>query len=144
VEENAIGEVVLGCAIKVHKALGPGLLEAAYEACLAYELGKAGLNYQRQIALPVFYDDQKIDIGYRLDLLVERRVIVEIKAVEKFAEVHRAQLLSYLKLGDYRLGYLLNFNVARMTEGISRLVNNLLPLRPQRSFALSALNLIPH
>jgi GxxExxY protein len=125
VEENAIGDVVLGCAIKVHKVLGPGLLEGAYEACLAHEIDKAGLSYQRQIALPVFYDDQKIDLGYRLDLLVEGRVVVEVKAIEKLADIHRAQLLSYLRLGSYRLGYVLNFNVLSMKDGIGRLVNNL-------------------
>ena len=124
-EENAIGDVVLGCAIKVHKVLGPGLLEGAYEACLAHEIDKAGLSYQRQIALPVFYDDQKIDLGYRLDLLVEGRVVVEVKAIEKLADIHRAQLLSYLRLDSYRLGYVLNFNVLRMKDGIGRLVNNL-------------------
>jgi len=125
VDENAIGEVVLGCAIKVHKALGPGLLESAYETCLAHEIGKTGLTYQRQIVLPVFYDEQRIDIGYRLDLLVEGRVVVEVKTVDKLIDIHRAQLLSYLKLGDYRLGYLLNFNVPVLKEGIVRMVNNL-------------------
>ena len=124
-EENAIGEVVLGCAIKVHRALGPGLLEGAYETCLAHEIGKAGLSYQQQIVLPVFYDNQRIDIGYRLDLLIEGRVIVEVKTVDKLIDIHRAQLLSYLKLGDYRLGYLLNFNVATLKEGIVHMVNNL-------------------
>jgi GxxExxY protein len=125
VDENNIGEIVLGRAIKVHIALGPGLLENAYEACLAHEFAKAGLSYQRQIGLPVFYDDQTIDVGYRLDLLVEGRVVVEVKAVDKLAEIHRAQLLSYLKLGGYRLGYLLNFNVPRMKDGIVRMVSNL-------------------
>jgi GxxExxY protein len=125
VDENAVGEIVLGCAIKVHKALGPGLLEGAYEACLAHEITKAGLTCQRQIVLPVFYDDQKIDLGYRLDLLVEGGVVVEIKAIEKLADIHRAQLLSYLRLGGYRLGYVLNFNVLRLKDGIGRLVNNL-------------------
>ncbi len=124
-DENAVGEVILGCAIRIHIALGPGLLESAYEACLAHELGKAGLNYQRQLVLPLLYDGQTIDAGYRLDLLVENIVGVEIKAIEKFADVHRAQLLSYLKLGGYHLGYLLNFNVPKMKEGIVRLVNNL-------------------
>ncbi len=124
-EENAIGDVVLGCAIKVHKVLGPGLLEGAYEACLAHEIGKADLSYQRQIVLPVSYDDQKIDLGYRLDLLAEGRVVIEVKAIEKLADIHRAQLLSYLRLGNYRLGYVLNFNVLRMKDGIGRLVNNL-------------------
>ena len=124
-DENAIGDVVLGCAIKVHKVLGPGLLEGAYEACLAHEIAKTGLDCQRQIALPVIYDDQRIDLAYRLDLLVEERVVVEVKAIDKLAEIHRAQLLSYLRLGGYRLGYVLNFNVLRMKDGIGRLVNNL-------------------
>jgi GxxExxY protein len=125
VDENTVGDVILGCAIQVHRVLGPGLLEGAYEACLAHEMGKARLSYQRQHVLPVHYDDQKIDLGYRLDLLVERCVVVEIKAVEKLADIHRAQLLSYLRLGGYRLGYVLNFNVLRMKDGISRVVNNL-------------------
>ncbi len=124
-DENNIGEIVLGRAIKAPIALGPGLLENAYEACLAHEFAKAGLSYQRQIGLPVVYDGQKIDVGYRLDLLVEGRVVVEVKAVDKLAEIHRARLLSYLKLGGYRLGYPLNFNVPRMKDGIIRMVNNL-------------------
>lgn len=124
-DENRIGEFILGCALTVHKALGPGLLESAYEACLAHEFDKAGLAYKRQVALPVFYDGQRIDAGYRLDLLVEARVVVEVKAIEQIAEIHRAQLLSYLKLGGHRLGYLLNFNVSRMKDGICRLVNGL-------------------
>ena len=124
-DENAFGEVVLGCAIKVHRTLGPGLLEGAYESGLAHEIVKSGLNLQRQIALPVFYDDQRIDLGYRLDLLVEKRLVVEVKAIDELAEIHRAQLLSYLKLGGYRLGYLLNFNVLTMKDGIIRQVNGL-------------------
>jgi GxxExxY protein len=124
-DENRIGETVLGCALKVHTALGPGLLESAYEACLARECEKAGLSHKRQIMLPVVYDGEQIDAGYRLDLLVEGRVIVEVKAVQHLAEIHQAQLLSYLKLGGYRLGYLLNFNVRRMKDGIWRLVNGL-------------------
>lgn len=122
-EDNELGERILGCALTVHKALGPGLLESAYETCLAHELGKAGLDYERQLTLPVVYDGLLIDAGYRLDLLVGRRVVVEVKAIEKLADVHRAQLLSYLKLGGFRLGYLLNFNVALMKSGIVRLLN---------------------
>jgi GxxExxY protein len=125
VEENAIGDVILDCAIKVHKTLGPGLLDGAYEACLAHEIGKADLSCQRQVVLPVFYDDQKIKLGYRLDLLVEGRVVVQVEAIEQLTDIHRAQLLSYLKLGNYRLGYVLNFNVLRMKDGIGRLVNDL-------------------
>ena len=123
--ENEIGEIVLGCAIKVHTALGPGLLESTYEVCLAYELGKAGVKAERQIALPVIYDEVRLDAGYRLDLLVEDMVIVELKVIEKLLPVHTAQLLSYLKISNRKLGYLPNFNVPQMRQGIKRVVNNL-------------------
>jgi GxxExxY protein len=125
VDENQIGEQVLDCAFKVHKALGAGLLESAYETCLAHELGKLGLAFQRQVSLPLSYDGIEIETAYRLDLLVENLVVVEVKAVDALASVHRAQLLSYLRLGGYRLGYLLNFNVPLMREGIHRLANGL-------------------
>jgi GxxExxY protein len=123
VQDSEVGELVLGYALKVHKALGPGLLESDYETCLAHEIGKAGLEYERQLALPVVYDGQRIDPGYRIDLLVANRVVIEVKSVDKIVDVHRAQLLSYLKLGGFRVGYLLNFNVALMKSGIVRLVN---------------------
>ena len=123
--ENEIGEIVLGCAIKVHTALGPGLLESTYEVCLAYELSKAGVKAERQIALPVIYDEVRLDAGYRLDLLVEDIVIVELKVIEKLLPIHTAQLLSYLKISKRKLGYLLNFNVPQMRQGIKRVVNNL-------------------
>jgi GxxExxY protein len=125
VGENEIGEKVLGCALTVHRALGPGLLESAYEACLAHELRKAGLDHQRQLTLPLVYDGEVIDTGYRLDLLVAGLVVIEVKAVDLLMEVHRAQLLSYLKLGGFRLGYILNFNVTLMRNGIVRTVNGL-------------------
>jgi GxxExxY protein len=125
VRENEIGERVLGCALKVHRALGPGLLENAYEACLSYELANAGIEHQRQLALPVVYDGTQIDLGYRLDLLVEGKVVVEVKAIDQLTPVHRAQLLSYLKLGRHKLGYLLNFNVRMLNHGICRLANGL-------------------
>jgi len=125
VNENQIGKAILGCAIKVHTVLGPGLLESAYEACLAKELDNAGLAYQRQLILPIVYEGLKIDAGYRLDLLVQNLVVVEVKAIDKLIDIHRAQLLSYLKLGGYRLGYLLNFNVTKMRDGMVRLVNGL-------------------
>ncbi len=124
-DENEIGKLVLGCALTVHRALGPGLLESVYEACLAHELGKAGLDFDRQLSLPVTYDGLTMDMAYRLDLLVLRRVVVEIKAVETIAAVHKAQVLSYLRLGGFRLGYLLNFNVALMKDGIHRIANGL-------------------
>jgi GxxExxY protein len=125
VEENEIGQRVLGLAIKVHKALGPGLLESAYETCLAYELAEAELSFERQLVLPLHYAGIVIEQGYRLDLLVMRKVVLEIKTVDKLVDVHRAQLLSYLKLGGYRLGYLLNFNVSAMRDGIIHMANGL-------------------
>jgi GxxExxY protein len=125
VDENEIGEKLLGCAVTVHRALGPGLLESAYEACLAHELRRIGLEYQRQLTLPLVYDGEVIETGYRLDLLVANLVVVEIKAVDLLVDVHRAQLLSYLKLGGFRLGYLLNFNVPLMKNGITRMANGL-------------------
>ncbi len=124
-DENKLGEFILGCALKVHRTLGPGLLEGAYETCLAHEIEKGGFAAKRQLVMPMTYDGLAVDIGYRLDLLVEDRIVIEVKAVERLADVHRAQLLSYLKLGGFRLGYLLNFNVALMKDGIIRLANGL-------------------
>jgi GxxExxY protein len=125
VETEAVGRLVLSCAMKVHSALGCGLLESAYETCLAYELAKEDMAVARQVALPIVYQGVRLDAGYRLDLLVGDSVIVEVKAVEKFAPVHTAQLLSYLKLSGHKLGFLLNFNVVHMRDGIKRIVNNL-------------------
>ena len=125
--ENDIGTAIIGAAIKVHSVVGPGLLESAYEACLVYELEKQRLRTRRQIAIPIRYEDLSIDNGYRVDLLVEDRVVVELKAVENVLPVHRAQLLSYLRLGGFRLGYLLNFHVPHMRDGIVRLVNGVQP-----------------
>ena len=122
---NEIGDAIIASALKVHTALGPGLLERAYETCLLYELQKRGLPVQQQVLIPVRYEDFTIDNGYRVDLLVADRVVVELKALEAILPVHRAQLLSYLRLGGFKLGYLLNFNVARMRDGIVRLVNGL-------------------
>ncbi len=123
--ENEIGDTLLGAAIKVHSALGPGLLESAYETCLVHEIGQRGLKVRRQVALPLIYDGIKLDAGYRLDLLINDKVIVELKSVEKFLPLHTAQLLSYLKLSGLKLGYLLNFNVAHMRDGIKRIVNGM-------------------
>ena len=123
--ENEIGEAIIASAMKVHTALGPGLLESAYETCLLYELEKRGLPVHRQVLIPLQYEDLTINNGYRIDLLVGDRVVVELKAIEAILPVHRAQLLSYLRLGGFKLGYLLNFNVARMRDGIVRLVNGL-------------------
>ena len=122
---NEVSGQVVDAAMKVHTALGPGLLESAYEACLFHELGKRGLKVSSQAVLPVIYDGVKIDVGYRIDLLVADMVIVELKAVEKLMPIHDAQLLSYLRLGGYKLGLLINFNVLHLKDGIKRMVNNL-------------------
>ena len=131
--ENDIGTAIIGAAMKVHSVVGPGLLESAYEACIVYELEKLRLRIRKQIAIPIRYEDLSIENGYRVDLLVEDRVVIELKAVESVLPVHRAQLLSYLRLGGFRLGYLLNFHVPHMRDGIVRLVNS-----PQSSSASSA------
>ena len=120
---NDLSGQVIGAAIKVHSALGPGILESAYEACLEYELKQRRISIESQVALPIIYDGKKIDAGYRIDLLVENSLIVELKAVEKINNIHKTQLLSYLKLSDLRLGLLINFNVTRLKEGIHRIVN---------------------
>lgn len=124
-DENPISNKIIGAAIEVHKNLGPGLLESTYEHCLSYELREMGLAIQRQKDLPVIYKGNLIDCGYRLDLLVENKVIIEIKAEKSLLPVHEAQLLTYLKLTQLKLGLLLNFNVVMMKNGIKRIVNNL-------------------
>ena len=123
--EEEIGHTIIGAAIKVHSAVGPGLLESAYETCLVYELEKQKLTVTRQVLIPIRYEDLTVDNGYRIDLLVGERVVVELKAVETILPVHRAQLLSYLWLGGFKLGYLLNFHVVHMRDGIARIVNRL-------------------
>jgi GxxExxY protein len=123
--ENEIGTAIIGAAINVHSIVGPGLLESAYEACLVYELEKLGMSVQRQSALPVRYKDLIVDIAYRADLIVENLVVVELKTVEAILPVHRSPLLSYLRLGGFKLGYLLNFHVAQMRDGIVRMANGL-------------------
>jgi GxxExxY protein len=122
---NRITEQIIGAAIEVHRALGPGLLESAYEACLAFEIAQRGLKVERQKPLPLVYKQVELDCGYRLDLFVEESVIVEIKAVDQLAPIHQAQLLSYLKLSDCKVGLLINFNVKLLKNGIRRVVNNL-------------------
>lgn len=123
--ENELSKIVVSCAYKVHKSLGPGLLESAYEECLFYELNKTGLKIEKQKALPLVYEEIKLEIGYRIDLIIESKLIVEIKSVESLNDVHFAQLLTYLKLTDSRLGLLINFNVALIKNGIKRIANNL-------------------
>src|SRR5262249_7368366 len=125
VTEEEVGHSIIGAAIKVHSVVGPGLFESASETCLVYELEKLELPVRRQGLIPIRYEELTIDNGYRIDLLVEDRVVVELKAVEAILAVHRAQLLSYLRLGGFKLGYLLNFHVAHMRNGIVRIVNGL-------------------
>jgi GxxExxY protein len=121
-ELNDVTRTIVLSAIKVHTTIGPGLLESAYEACLTYELAKTGLEVQRQIPIPLIYDGIDMGIGYRLDLLVAKIAIVEVKAVENILPIHRAQVLSYLRPTKIRVGLLLNFNVRRMVDGINRLI----------------------
>jgi GxxExxY protein len=123
--ENELSKIVFDCALKVHQSLGPGLLESAYEECLFYELKKSNLNVQKQKALPLVYKEVKLDVGYRIDIIIENKLILEIKSVEALNEVHFAQLLTYLKLTDCKLGLLINFNVALIKNGIKQVVNNL-------------------
>jgi GxxExxY protein len=123
--ENELSEKIIGCAIEVHKSLGPGLLESAYLECLLYELQKAGFKVEKQKALPLIYKEVKLDAGYRLDLIVENKVIIEVKSVEALNDVHVAQVLTYLKLSGCKLGLLMNFNVLRLIDGLKRLVNKL-------------------
>jgi GxxExxY protein len=119
-EINEITQKVIGCAIEVHKHLGPGLLESAYEECLAYELTKEGLGIRRQQATPVIYKDTKLDCGYRIDILVENQVIIELKVVDEIHPVHEAQILTYMKFSNKSLGLLINFNVTLLKNGIRR------------------------
>ena len=121
--ENQLTEKIIGCAIEVHKALGPGLLESAYEECLCYELAQQGFFVSRQVPLPVVYKGIKLDCGYRIDVLVNDLVIIELKTVERILPIHEAQLLTYLKLYHRPLGLLMNFNMPALKDGIKRLVN---------------------
>ncbi len=123
--ENDISYKIIGCAIDLHKALGPGLLESVYETTLAYDLREIGLSIQTQVPMPLIYKEVKQDVGYRLDIVVEKKVVVEIKSVENLAPVHFAQTLTYLKLSGLKLGLLINFNTKTLKEGIHRIVNNL-------------------
>ncbi|RZK06161.1 MAG: GxxExxY protein [Flavobacterium sp.] len=123
--ENELSKIVFDCALKVHQNLGPGLLESAYEECLFYELKKTGLLVEKQKALPLRYEEIHLDIGYRIDMIIENKLILEIKSVEALNDVHFAQLLTYLKLTNCKLGLLINFNVILIKNGIRRIVNNL-------------------
>lgn len=122
---NQISGSIVDAAFKVHNTLGPGLLESAYEACLAHELKKLGLRVASQVSLPVVYDGVAIEAGYRIDMIVQDSVVVELKAIEKILPIHQAQLLTYLKLSGIKVGLLINFNEVLLKQGINRLVNNL-------------------
>ena len=121
--ENDLSNKIIGCAIEVHKQLGPGLLESAYQECLLFELKQAGLEVQKEKPMPIIYKEVKLDHGYRIDLLIEEKVVIEIKTVEVLNDVHTAQVLTYLKLGNYKLGLLLNFHVSVLKNGIKRVIN---------------------
>jgi len=123
--ENQVAKEIVDASLKVHRQLGPGLLESAYEECLRYELIQRDLYVERQKALPLVYEEVKLEVGYRVDLLVDKKVIIEIKAVEALNDVHLAQILTYLKLSNCKLGLLINFNVALIKNGIRRVVNKL-------------------
>jgi GxxExxY protein len=120
--ENELSKLIIGKAIEIHKVLGPGLLESAYKECLYYELISSGLKVEKEKALPIVYKDIKLDQGYRIDLLVENKVVIELKTVEVFTDVHMAQVLTYLKFGNFKLGLLLNFNVTLLKNGLKRFV----------------------
>jgi GxxExxY protein len=117
---NDLTSVIIGCAINVHRILGPGLLESAYEECLAFELNEAGLLFERQKPVPVVFKEIKLECGYRIDILVEKSVIIELKSVDQLAPIHEAQILTYLKLSGKRIGLLINFNVTILKNGIKR------------------------
>ena len=121
--ENQVTEKIIGCAIEIHKTLGPGLLESAYEECLCFELSQCGLSFRRQLPLPLKYKGVKLDCGYMMDLVVEDLIVVELKTVEKLPPIHEAQLLTYLKLYRRSVGLLINFNVPVLITGIKRIVN---------------------
>ena len=122
-KEN-ITEIIIGAAIDVHRTLGPGLLESAYQECLLFELKSKGLSVQKQLALPIIYKSVKLDHGYRIDLLVENKVVIELKTVESFTDVHEAQILTYMKLGNYPLGLLINFHTKLLKNGLRRFINS--------------------
>lgn len=121
--ENELSKIVFDCALKIHRVLGPGLLESAYEECLFYELKKQGLYVEKQKPLPLIYEEVKLEVGYRVDIMVENKLIVEVKSVEALNDVHLAQVLTYLKLSDCKLGLLINFNVTLIKNGIKRVIN---------------------
>ena len=121
--ENQISKIVIGLAIEVHKALGPGLLESAYQECLFYKIKQAGLVVQKEKPMPLIFEEVKLECGYRIDLLIENKLVIELKSVESLNDVHLAQTLTYMKLGNYKLGLLINFNVSLLSKGVKRVIN---------------------
>jgi GxxExxY protein len=121
--DNEITEKIIGAAIEVHRTLGPGLLESAYQECLIYELKSLGLKVKKELILPIIYKDLILEHGYRIDLLIENKIVLELKTVDKFTEVHSAQILTYMKLGNYPLGLLINFKTKLLKNGIKRFIN---------------------
>ncbi|NUN24325.1 MAG: GxxExxY protein [Candidatus Jettenia caeni] len=124
--ENEIAYKIIGIAIEVHTALGPGLLESAYKECMYYKIGKSGFFVEKEKPIPVFFEEVRLECGYRIDLLVENKLVTEIKSVDALNNIHLAQTLTYLKLGNYKLGLLINFNVVRLKDGIQRVINGTL------------------
>jgi GxxExxY protein len=125
-DENELSNRVIGIAIEIHKVLGPGLLESAYKECLFYKLVQSGYYVEKEKPMPLIFEEVRLDCGYRIDLLVENKLVIEIKSVEATTDVHMAQTLTYLKLGNYKLGLLINFNVVKLKDGIRRVINGLL------------------
>lgn len=123
--ENVLSQKVIGLAMNIHSVLGPGLLESAYRECLFYDIREAGLSVVKELPMPIIYKEVKLDHGYRIDLLVENKVVIELKTVDSLQDVHFAQVLTYLKLGHYKLGLLINFNVPSLKDGVRRVVNGL-------------------
>lgn len=124
-KENKLSHIIIGLAIDVHNTLCPGLLESAYQECLYYKLCKEGLRVEKEKSMPLIYEEVKLDCGYRIDLLVENKLVIEIKSVDALNDIHLAQTLTYLKLGNYKLGLLINFNVTLLKHGIKKVVNGL-------------------
>jgi GxxExxY protein len=124
--ENEIAPDIIHCAIEVHKSLGPGLLESAYQECLYYKLSRMGYTVNKEKPMPLIMDEVKLEVGYRIDLLVGNKIVIEVKSVEALTDVHLAQVLTYLKLGDYKLGLLINFNVRLLKKGVKRVINGYL------------------
>ncbi|HEX7845581.1 MAG TPA: GxxExxY protein [Chitinophagaceae bacterium] len=125
-ETNELSGKIIGLAIEVHKALGPGLLESSYKECLNYKIGQSGLYVEKEKPIPLVFENVKLECGYRIDLLVENKIVIEIKSVEALNDIHLAQTLTYLKLGNYKLGLLMNFNVVKLKDGVKRIINGTL------------------